>query len=525
MVSVALGRGRDRGSGDRHQGEGDEALRLDHGVGGRVAHRGVHQDGHRLREGEQGHDGHVQLRARRPRSRTQIQGGAPADVFASADGANMQKLVTGGQVTAEPIDFASNLLTIVVKPGNPKNVKSLADLANVGIVVVVRRRGAVRQVRRRRRSRQRGVTIPPDKITRGPDVKATLTAVSTGDADAGDRVRHRRQGSGQDGAGGQDPRVAERDRGVPDRADRGDAERGARQRVGQLRHVAGGSEDPAERSDSCLLRPSSEPARAGSAARRGRSSPLVAVAFFVLPLVGLLQRAPWGDLWDDLTEPAGARRDPPLARVLALGDRACRVVFGVPLAWRARPRALPRPVARARARRAADGAAAGGRRRRAALRVPAQRRSASASGSTTGSGCSSRSARAGAVLAETFVAMPFLVITVEAGLRSDGPALRGRGREPRRRPLDGVPPGDAAADRAVARTPAPRWRGRARSGSSAPRSRSPATSRAGRRPCRSRCTCSSRRDQDVAIALSLVLLAVSIVVLVVLRDHWFGGAA
>src|SRR6476646_1082390 len=64
----------------------------------------------------------------------QIQGGAPADVFASADGANMQKLVTGGQVTADPIDFASNVLTIVVKPGNPKGVKSLGDLANVGVV-------------------------------------------------------------------------------------------------------------------------------------------------------------------------------------------------------------------------------------------------------------------------------------------------------------------------------------------------------------------------------------------------------
>ena len=64
----------------------------------------------------------------------QIQGGAPADVFASADGANMQKLVTGGQVTTDPIDFASNVLTIVVKPGNPKGVKSLGDLANVGVV-------------------------------------------------------------------------------------------------------------------------------------------------------------------------------------------------------------------------------------------------------------------------------------------------------------------------------------------------------------------------------------------------------
>ena len=65
---------------------------------------------------------------------TQVQGGAPADVFASADGVNMQKLVTGGQVTTEPTVFATNLLTIVVKPGNPKHVKSLSDLATVGIV-------------------------------------------------------------------------------------------------------------------------------------------------------------------------------------------------------------------------------------------------------------------------------------------------------------------------------------------------------------------------------------------------------
>ena len=54
----------------------------------------------------------------------QIQGGAPADVFASADGTNMQKLVSGGQVTAEPTVFAANELTIVVKQGNPKRRSS-----------------------------------------------------------------------------------------------------------------------------------------------------------------------------------------------------------------------------------------------------------------------------------------------------------------------------------------------------------------------------------------------------------------
>ena len=113
----------------------------------------------------------------------QIQGGAPADVFASADGANMQKLVTGKQVTAEPTVFASNLLTIVVKPGNPKNVKSLADLANLGVVSLCGTTVPCGKYADQVLSGV-GVTIDPSKITRGADVKASLAAVTTGDADA-----------------------------------------------------------------------------------------------------------------------------------------------------------------------------------------------------------------------------------------------------------------------------------------------------------------------------------------------------
>jgi len=114
----------------------------------------------------------------------QIQGGAPADVFASADGANMQKLVSGKQVTAEPIDFASNLLTIVVKPGNPKGVKSVADLATVGVVSLCASTVPCGKYAAQMFT-QDGVTVPPDKTTLGQDVKATLSAVSNGDADAG----------------------------------------------------------------------------------------------------------------------------------------------------------------------------------------------------------------------------------------------------------------------------------------------------------------------------------------------------
>ena len=114
----------------------------------------------------------------------QIQGGAPADVFASADGANMQKLVSGKQATAEPIDFASNLLTIVVKPGNPKGVKSVADLPTVGIVSLCASTVPCGKYAAQMFT-QDGVTVPSDKTTLGQDVKATLSAVSNGDADAG----------------------------------------------------------------------------------------------------------------------------------------------------------------------------------------------------------------------------------------------------------------------------------------------------------------------------------------------------
>ncbi len=113
----------------------------------------------------------------------QIQGGAPADVFASADGANMQKLVTGGQATTEPTVFASNLLTIAVRPGNPKLVKSLADLAKLDVVSLCGETVPCGKYADQILTGA-GVTIAASKITRGADVKSTLAALTTGDADA-----------------------------------------------------------------------------------------------------------------------------------------------------------------------------------------------------------------------------------------------------------------------------------------------------------------------------------------------------
>jgi molybdate transport system substrate-binding protein len=68
---------------------------------------------------------------------TQLTQGAKADVFASADTKNMDKLAQGGLLAGNPINFASNTLLIVAAPGNPKQVASFADLTKPGLKVVV----------------------------------------------------------------------------------------------------------------------------------------------------------------------------------------------------------------------------------------------------------------------------------------------------------------------------------------------------------------------------------------------------
>ena len=67
---------------------------------------------------------------------TQLQQGAPGDVFASADTKNMDKATADGLVRT-PVDFATNTLEIAVPPGNPAGIGSFADLDKPGVKVVV----------------------------------------------------------------------------------------------------------------------------------------------------------------------------------------------------------------------------------------------------------------------------------------------------------------------------------------------------------------------------------------------------
>ncbi len=67
---------------------------------------------------------------------TQIEQGAPADVFLSADTANPQKLVTKGLAAGAPVNFAGNLLTVIVPTANPAGIATPADLAKPGVKII-----------------------------------------------------------------------------------------------------------------------------------------------------------------------------------------------------------------------------------------------------------------------------------------------------------------------------------------------------------------------------------------------------
>jgi molybdate transport system substrate-binding protein len=114
---------------------------------------------------------------------TQIQGGAPADVAAFADEAPMKTLGDAGLLAAPARIFATNQLIIVTKPGNPKGITSLTDLPTAGTISLCAETAPCGKFAAQVLQKA-GVTIPTASITRGPDVKATLAAVTEGDAEA-----------------------------------------------------------------------------------------------------------------------------------------------------------------------------------------------------------------------------------------------------------------------------------------------------------------------------------------------------
>ncbi len=112
---------------------------------------------------------------------TQLLQGAEADVVATADGPSMERLVAASLVEA-PVTFARTALVIAVRPGNPRGVVGLDDLARPDLAVVL----ADPSVPAGRYARQvldeASVWVAPRSLEL--DVKAALAKVTAGEADA-----------------------------------------------------------------------------------------------------------------------------------------------------------------------------------------------------------------------------------------------------------------------------------------------------------------------------------------------------
>ncbi len=113
----------------------------------------------------------------------QLQQGAPADVFASADTANMDKLTADDLQAGDPQIFATNTLEIAVPPGNPAGITSFADLAEPGVNVVVCAPEVPCGAAAAKVEESSGVTLSP--VSEEQSVTDVLAKVTSGEADAG----------------------------------------------------------------------------------------------------------------------------------------------------------------------------------------------------------------------------------------------------------------------------------------------------------------------------------------------------
>ena len=110
----------------------------------------------------------------------QANNAAPADLFASADQANMKKVTDAGNATGPKV-FAHNKLAIIVAKGNPKKVKSLADFTKVSFVLCAPEVPCGKYGLEA--LSKAAVKAQPKSLE--TNVKGVVTKVTSGEADAG----------------------------------------------------------------------------------------------------------------------------------------------------------------------------------------------------------------------------------------------------------------------------------------------------------------------------------------------------
>ena len=113
---------------------------------------------------------------------TQLTQGAPADVFASANGAQVQVVTDAGLAEGDPTVFTANVLQIAVPAGNPAGITGLADFGREELTLAVCAPEVPCGAAAGDVFGAAGVTPRPD--TQEEDVRAALTKVELGEVDA-----------------------------------------------------------------------------------------------------------------------------------------------------------------------------------------------------------------------------------------------------------------------------------------------------------------------------------------------------
>ena len=118
---------------------------------------------------------------------TQINEGAPVDVFASASPTWMDAVQDEGPGVSGRTDFARNRLAIIVPSDNPAGIESIDDLTEDGVQLVIAAEGVPVGDYARETFDNAGIADAAlaNVVSNEEDVKAVITKVLSGDADAG----------------------------------------------------------------------------------------------------------------------------------------------------------------------------------------------------------------------------------------------------------------------------------------------------------------------------------------------------
>jgi molybdate transport system substrate-binding protein len=116
---------------------------------------------------------------------TQITEGAPADVFAAASPKYPDQLAEDGLVE-KPEVFATNELVLIVPEDNPANIRSVDDLSNPDVKLVVGAEGVpIGDYTRTVLENMAATDVLDQVVSEEDDVKGVVGKVSLGEADAG----------------------------------------------------------------------------------------------------------------------------------------------------------------------------------------------------------------------------------------------------------------------------------------------------------------------------------------------------